>query len=187
MEGGLDGRLGRVKVRAPGRELPSSSDRKSFDDKHGRGTFWTAETSGLGRGRSDGCRCVRRGTVGEQALTERQESGAPAIGEEAERADADKAAGQDVEQEAAQELLRTERHDSFLIAVGIILPTESNLILFESHEAMVGDGYAMGIAGEIAEHMMGTAEGWLGIDDPVLTEQGTQEGAEGLFVFVVFR
>ena len=114
MEGGLDGRLGRVKVRAPGRELPSSSDRKSFDDKHGRGTFWTAETSGLGRGRSDGCRCVRRGTVGEQALTERQESGAPAIGEEAERADADKAAGQDVEQEAAQELLGTERHHSLL-------------------------------------------------------------------------
>jgi hypothetical protein len=126
---------------------------------------------------------VRRGTVGEQALTERQESGAPAIGEESERADADKAAGQHVEQEAAQELLRTEYHHSFLIAVGIILPTESNLILFESHEAMVGNGHAMGVAGEIAEHMMGTTEGWPGIDDPVLTEQGTQEGAEGLFVF----
>jgi hypothetical protein len=33
--------------------------------------------------------------------------------------------------------------------------------MLESHEAMVGDGYAMGIAGEIAEHMMGTAEGGL--------------------------
>jgi hypothetical protein len=53
--------------------------------------------------------------------------------------------------------------------------------MLESHEAMVGDGYAMGIAGEIAEPMMGTAEGWPGVDDPVLTEQGTQEGAEGLF------
>jgi hypothetical protein len=30
--------------------------------------------------------------------------------------------------------------------------------------------------------MMGTTEGWLGVDDPVLTEQGAQEGAEGLFV-----
>ena len=45
--------------------------------------------------------------------------------------------------------------------------------MLESHEAMVGDGYAMGIAGEIAEPMMGTAEGGLGVDDPVLTEQGT--------------
>jgi hypothetical protein len=55
--------------------------------------------------------------------------------------------------------------------------------MFESHEAVIGDGDAMGVAGEIAEHMMGTAEGRLGVDDPVLTEQGAQEGAEGLFVF----
>ena len=39
--------------------------------------------------------------VGEQALTEGQESGAPPISQEPERADADKAARQDVEQEAA--------------------------------------------------------------------------------------
>ena len=124
---------------------------------------------------------MRQRLVGEQPLTERQESSAPPISQEAEKADADKAAGQDVEQEAAQELLRIERHHSLLITVGIILPAESNLVTVEGHEAMVGDGYAMGIAGEIAEHMMGTAERWLGVD-PVLTEQGTQEGAEGLFV-----
>jgi hypothetical protein len=123
------------------------------------------------------------GLVEEQALTEGEQSGAPAIGQEPERADADKAAGQDVEQEAAQELLRTERHHSLLIPVGIILPTESNLVMLESHEAVVGDGHAMGVAGEIAEPMRGTAEGWLGVDDPVVTEQGAQEGAEGLFVF----
>jgi len=45
--------------------------------------------------------CVRRGIVGEQALTERQESGTVASGEEAERADADNTARQDAEQEAA--------------------------------------------------------------------------------------
>ena len=125
---------------------------------------------------------MRRGIVGEQVLTEGQKSGAPAISQEAERADADKAAGQDVEQETAQELLRRERHVFVLISVGIILPAESNLVMLESHEAMVGDGHAMGVAGEIAEHMMGTAERWLGVDDPVLTEQGTQEGAKGLLV-----
>ena len=66
--------------------------------------------------------------------------------------------------------------------MGIILPAKSNLILCESHEAVVGDGHAMGVAGEIAEHMMRTAEGWLGVDDPVLTEQGAQERVEGLLV-----
>ena len=40
---------------------------------------------------------VWRGIVGEQALTEGQESGTAASGEEAERANADKAARQDVE------------------------------------------------------------------------------------------
>jgi hypothetical protein len=55
--------------------------------------------------------------------------------------------------------------------------------MLESHEAVVGDGHAMRVASEIAEHMMRTAERWLGVDDPVLTEQGAQEGAEGLFVF----
>jgi hypothetical protein len=126
---------------------------------------------------------MRDGLVGEQALTEGQESGAPPIGEEPKRADADQAAGQDVEQEAAQELLRIERHHSLLVPVGIILPTESNLVMFESHEAVVGDGHAMGVAGEITQHMMGTAEGWFGVDDPVLTEQGAQEGAERFLVF----
>jgi hypothetical protein len=46
--------------------------KKSFDDDHGSGTFWTAETSGLGGGGSSGCRGVRHGLVGEQALTEGQ-------------------------------------------------------------------------------------------------------------------
>src|ERR1700737_4347329 len=59
----MDGWLGRVKECAPGRELPGSSDRESFDDKHGSGTFWAAETSGLGGGGSDGCGGVRRGIV----------------------------------------------------------------------------------------------------------------------------
>jgi len=67
--------------------------------------------------------------------------------------------------------------------VGIIFPAESNLVMLEGHEALVGDGDTMGVTGEIAEHMMRTAERWLGVDDPVLTEQWTQEGTEGLFVF----
>jgi len=49
VESSMVGGLGRVKERAPGGEMPSREYRKSFDDDHGRGTFWTAETSGLGR------------------------------------------------------------------------------------------------------------------------------------------
>jgi len=126
---------------------------------------------------------VRFGVVQQQTLTAGQEFGATAIGQESEETNADKAAGQDMQEEASQELLRRERHLLFPIAVGVILPAEGNLVVLESQETLVGDGHAMGVASEIAQHMMGTTEGWLGIDDPVLAEQWAQEGAEGLLVF----
>lgn len=69
-----------------------------------------------------------------------------------------------------------------MIAVGVISPAKSDLIVGEGNQAMVGDGDAMGIAGEIAEDMMGTAEGWFGVDNPLVTEQGAQEGVESFMV-----
>jgi len=48
MESGMVGRLGRIKERAPGGELPRCQYRKSLHDDHGSGTFRTAETSWLG-------------------------------------------------------------------------------------------------------------------------------------------
>ena len=53
-------------------------------------------------------------------------------------------------------------------------------MVFESYEAMVGDGDAMGIAGQVVENMFGTAEGRLGIDDPVLVAEFPEKVAEGL-------
>jgi hypothetical protein len=104
------------------------------------------------------------------------------VGQEAEGADANKAAGQHMQQEAAQELWGFEGHHSLAIAVGVISPAEGDLMVGEGDQAMVGDGDAMSVAGEIAEDMMRAAERGFGIDDPVLTEQGTQESAEGFLV-----
>ena len=69
-----------------------------------------------------------------------------------------------------------------MISVGIIFPAKGDLVAFEGDQAMVGDGDAMSVAGEVAEDMMGTAERGFGIDHPVLTEQGAQESAEGFLV-----
>jgi hypothetical protein len=93
-----------------------------------------------------------------------------AICEESEGTDADKAARENMEKEPPQKLLGGEGHLSLLIAVCIILPAESDLIMLEGHQTVVGDGNAMSIAGKITQYMMGTAEGGLSIDDPVLTE-----------------
>ena len=86
-------------------------------------------------------------------------------------ADANQAAGQDVKQEAAQELMSGNGHDLLLAAVGIVSPAEGDAIVFEGHEPMVGNGDAMGVAGQVVENMFGAAEGRLGVDDPVLSER----------------
>ena len=45
---------------------------------------------------------------------------------------------------------------------------------------MVGDGDAVGIAAEILQHVLGSAEGWFGVDDPIFAEERTQPGSEEL-------
>ena len=122
------------------------------------------------------------GLVGKQTLTKRQQESAATIGQETKGTDADKATGQDMKQEAAQELLSGKGQHSLVIALRVVLPAEGDLVILEGDEAMVGDGDAMSIAAEIAQHMLGTAERWFGVDDPVLPEQGTQESAESWFV-----
>ena len=84
--------------------------------------------------------------------------------------DANQAAGQDLQQEAAQELMSGDGHDLVLAAVSVIPPAEGDAIIFEGHEAMVGDGHAMGVARQVVENLLGAAKGRLGVDHPLLPE-----------------
>jgi len=43
---------------------------------------------------------------------------------------------------------------------------------------MVGNGDTVSIATEILEHILGAAEGWLGVDHPVFAKQRSQPGGE---------
>ena len=45
---------------------------------------------------------------------------------------------------------------------------------------MAGDGNAVSIAAEILQDVLGSAEGWFGVDDPVFAEERTQPGSEEL-------
>src|SRR5207302_1342767 len=100
------------------------------------------------------------------------------VGEIAIVADAMEAFGQDVEQEAADELVGTKGHHLLLVVVAIILPAEADPALGKTDQAAVGDGDAMGIAAEIIEHLLGSAERSLGVDDPANGAQGPQPGSE---------
>src|SRR6201997_1292910 len=45
---------------------------------------------------------------------------------------------------------------------------------------MVRDGHAVGIASEILQDVLGSTEGWFGVDDPIFAEERTQPGSEEL-------
>ena len=62
-----------------------------------------------------------------------------------------------------------------LAAVGIILPAESHVLLIEGQQAVIGNGHAMGIATEIAQHLQGTAESGLSVDHPVVAVQAANQ------------
>ncbi len=100
-----------------------------------------------------------------------QKGGAPSVSEEAEVADADEALGEQVKQEATEKLIARDGHHFLPIVVGRVTPAKGNLIVRQCDQAMVGDGDAMSIASEILQHVLGSAEGWFGVDDPIFAEQ----------------
>ena len=68
-----------------------------------------------------------------------------------------------------------------MLAVGcIILPAEGDAVILEADQAMVRDGDAVRVAGEVVEDVFGTAKRRLGIDDPVLQEELPQETLEAI-------
>jgi hypothetical protein len=50
----------------------------------------------------------------------------------------------------------------------IILPTECDVVPVESNESVIGYGDTMRVTPEIAEDLLRTTKGRLGIDDPLL-------------------
>jgi hypothetical protein len=114
---------------------------------------------------------------------------AHAIGEKAEVPDADEALGQDVKQVTAQELVGRKIHGLLAITIAVVLVEEAHKVAVEAEDAAVGDGDAMGVGSEIAENLLGTAEGTLCVDDLLVARRSRKEilsmldaGAKGAVV-----
>jgi hypothetical protein len=77
-------------------------------------------------------------------------AGANGAGEQAGVADAAEAVWQDVQEKAADELGGVERHGPEPVAAfdPVVLPLEGNARLVERDQPRVGDGDAVGVAGE---------------------------------------
>ncbi len=89
--------------------------------------------------------------------------GAGGLGEQAVVADAVEALGQDVDEEAADELVCCEPHH--FVAIGafepIVLVFEADTVVVERDQPAVGDGDAVGVAGQISNTASGPAKGRL--------------------------
>ena len=141
---------------------------EGLDDDH-RGAAVRADERGLATGYRRRRRRRRCGGDDVQQLACLGEMLAAAgVGEQPVVADAVEAAGQDVQQEAAHELVGLERHGLVpRAALGpVVLPTEGDAALVHGEQAAVGDGHPVGVARQIGEHRGRPGEGALGIDDP---------------------
>jgi hypothetical protein len=152
---------------------------KAFDDVHGSAAEralrkdhgWLGFVGGLfNSGLMD--------RTAKQPETERQQCGTLAVGKEAEVTDAHEAAWQQVQEEATQELIVRQAHDSLLVAVGGVSPAEADLAVGEGDQPAVGDADAMGLCTEVAQGMFRSTEGLLRVDDPVMAEQESEPGGE---------
>ena len=83
---------------------------------------------------------------------------------------------QDVLEEASQKLYGGERHHATLVAMGVVLVGEGDVVAVEGEQPVVADGHAIGVAAEIPQDGGRPAEGRLGLDHPVgLEENGSHQ------------
>ena len=96
-------------------------------------------------------------------------------------ADAVEALGEDVHQEAADELMGKERHG--LPAIGpiapVVLPAKGDATVIGGDQPPVGDGDAMGVTGHVPQDWLWPGERLLGVNDPLDLLERRKEGGEG--------
>jgi len=111
---------------------------------------------------------VEHATAGKQGL------GTAAIAEQPVMAQALKAPGEHMQQEAPDELGGWEGHYLDGVALPIIAPAEVDATVLQSNETLLADGDPMGIAPEVRHHLLRACEGRLRINDPLLPPEGVQ-------------
>jgi hypothetical protein len=82
--------------------------------------------------------------------------------------------------ESTDELEGRDCHQTLLITASVIPPTKRDIVAVERNQTVIGDGDTVRIASEVAKNLLGTTEGRLRINNPVLTEQRSQESREAL-------
>ena len=64
--------------------------------------------------------------------------------------------------------------------MSVVFPAECDVAVGHGQEPMIGDGDAVGVACQIVEHILRSAEGAFAVDDPLLTKERPQECGKSL-------
>ena len=98
-----------------------------------------------------------------------------AVGKQPEVANLDKTGGQDMEQEAADELDSIELHHAAAVLVPGVPAAEAHLAVIEAEEFAAIDGDAVRLAGQVVQLMPGSAEQRIGGDHPLCSAHGAKQ------------
>jgi len=119
---------------------------------------------------------------GQQFSAAGQIPGTAAIAEKPVMADALEAVWKDMHQEAPQEFVRGQGHHFLPVLVLIVLISESDVSLFQFFQPVIGDGNPVRVAAQVIQNPFRTAEGRLGINDPLAVAERRQMPGEVLGV-----
>src|SRR5437867_3519838 len=116
----------------------------------------------------------RRGGLAEETSAVIEFFAAVAVGQDPEMSNTDEPVRDDMEQEPTEELLRFELHDLACVGVGVVLPAEPNHSVFETEDALIGDGHAMGVPAQVLEDLLRAGEGSFGVNNPGLATESAE-------------
>src|ERR671924_1445922 len=94
-------------------------------------------------------------------------------------ADALEAMRQDMEEKPSEKFDGLQRHGALPLPPLVVFPPKRHLAVATRQQPPIGDGDPMGVASEVAEHLLWPGQRRLGVDHPLRLLQGRQELAPG--------
>ena len=76
--------------------------------------------------------------------------------------------------------MASSRHGAAAVVVPRVAPAKAHLSVLEADEPSVGDGDPMGVAGQILQNVLGSAERRLGVDHPLSSSEAPEQRVEGV-------
>lgn len=104
----------------------------------------------------------------EKLTTECKLAAAITISQKAEVTDLGETLGENVKQEAADELICFQSHGSDVVVFFAVFPLECDCAVLKCYQAVVGNGDPVCIAAEVVKDLSGSSEGRFCIDNPFM-------------------